>query len=744
MLFCSLFFRSEAFGQTYTSNSNGNWNNASRWTITNTAGCGSPIPNTPPVATNNRACPINIVINHNVNGLNDLNIGNNNQVSIQIAANRTLTINRDLLVTGFNNKSLTLSGSGDLVVGRDFLVNGNSRVTISGDLDINVDDITEITEAAQFEADGNIQFFSDRITIDGDGALNFSALSNSIFESTATNRDFTISNDSNVIFSGTSGIISNRDIIIDGNTPDISFEDDSYMESRDLILFDGGTLQMNDNASLSIDRDFEIDDSFTIEFFGDSELNIGREMFMLGNSQIILNENSILFVGDHLELEDGSTIILYDDALMTITDNTDLVDQSKILGYDNSQIILEGQLFLDVQSTLSLADNSSLLVQEDVEVTTDNLVNGIRFSGNSSGSFDSDVLFDGTNSTLNLSDDAIVTVSGSFDAEGGADIFLNNSANLTLNSTLTLNNSGTTLNLTGDSEIVILGSSNIDGGADVSLTGNSNVNFKGNLSFDNTSGTTWTNSQTSYVLVEGNFAKGPRSSLTIRNSGVFEICAGIFPDQVTDSNIVTDPAPAYYGGCRILPVEFVSFNVIFKANSRSAFLDWSTAKEWQNSHFEIERSLNSINGWKTIDIVLGNGFTDEIVNYNFIDQELPLLGGNIYYRLKQVDENGNSSYSNTKAIQVEPLHSNKNWKLYPNPTNGNSFKLELIDPSAFGDEIITVRIISPIGNYQIFSNSDSNEISNEIQEFLMKSSAGIYIIQINWGKNKEVHKIIRH
>lgn len=194
---------------------------------------------------------------------------------------------------------------------------------------------------------------------------------------------------------------------------------------------------------------------------------------------------------------------------------------------------------------------------------------------------------------------------------------------------------------------------------------------------------------------------------------------------------------------RILPVEFLYFNAVYNSRDRKGILDWATGKEWQNSHFEIERAVNTIDYWETIGRVDGEGFTEENSTYSFQDENLPFSGGNIFYRLKQIDVNGSFSYSKTKAIQVDPLLSYKKWKLYPNPTNGANLNLILNDPSSIFEELITVSIIQMNGITDTFSSYNPNELTSIIREYLLRSKNGLYTIIINWGSHQESHKILK-
>lgn len=87
-----------------------------------------------------------------------------------------------------------------------------------------------------------------------------------------------------------------------------------------------------------------------------------------------------------------------------------------------------------------------------------------------------------------------------------------------------------------------------------------------------------------------------------------------------------------------LPVSLVSF--IGKAANFGNALEWRTASESNNSHFEVLRSKDGGNFVK-IGQVAGKGNSSVATNYSFTDRS-PLAGVN-YYQLKQVDNDGTAA-----------------------------------------------------------------------------------------------------
>lgn len=118
-----------------------------------------------------------------------------------------------------------------------------------------------------------------------------------------------------------------------------------------------------------------------------------------------------------------------------------------------------------------------------------------------------------------------------------------------------------------------------------------------------------------------------------------------------------------------LPVELTSFTAIPAKNIVK--LIWHTETEIKNYGFNIERKnldKNYVSGsWRKIGFVKGSGNRNTQKDYTFQDNNL--AGGTKYeYRLKQIDTDGNFSYS--KIVNVKIIPSNfRLYQNYPNPFN---------------------------------------------------------------------------
>ena len=123
-----------------------------------------------------------------------------------------------------------------------------------------------------------------------------------------------------------------------------------------------------------------------------------------------------------------------------------------------------------------------------------------------------------------------------------------------------------------------------------------------------------------------------------------------------------------------LPVEWLSFTG--KKVENNVLLQWQTVTEINNSHFDVEWSIDGIS-FEKIGEVAGAGTTNEAQNYEFLDQPnlrgLENFLGLNYYRLRQVDLpagqagfDGKYEYSKTINITIRQ-YSNPSIKIFPNP-----------------------------------------------------------------------------
>jgi hypothetical protein len=98
----------------------------------------------------------------------------------------------------------------------------------------------------------------------------------------------------------------------------------------------------------------------------------------------------------------------------------------------------------------------------------------------------------------------------------------------------------------------------------------------------------------------------------------------------------------------VLPIGWVSCNASYDQKDHVTRIDWKTAHETNCDYFEIELSDDGLN-WQTIERVAGSGNSSSEKDYVYF-HSLNTLNSFYYYRLKQVDTNGDPNYSKIMAV----------------------------------------------------------------------------------------------
>jgi len=114
-----------------------------------------------------------------------------------------------------------------------------------------------------------------------------------------------------------------------------------------------------------------------------------------------------------------------------------------------------------------------------------------------------------------------------------------------------------------------------------------------------------------------------------------------------------------------LPIELLSFDAHRDGTAMRVRCDWTTETETNNDYFAIERSQDATK-FEQIGTVKGAGTVSTENNYTFYDEH-PYTGWS-YYRLKQVDYNGKSTYFNVSSVYIGYLEITN---IYPNPATDN-------------------------------------------------------------------------
>ena len=199
------------------------------------------------------------------------------------------------------------------------------------------------------------------------------------------------------------------------------------------------------------------------------------------------------------------------------------------------------------------------------------------------------------------------------------------------------------------------------------------------------------------------------NTFTMNGDGNYhvEVYNDLVPSLILYSNMYSFSQAA-------LPVTLVNFSA--KKSGMGNLIFWTTSSETNNAGFEIERSADA-QSFTTIAKIDGNKDSKFLNNYQFIDTT-PFADS--YYKLKQIDYDGTTTYS--RQIFVESEISAL--KLYPNPSKGE-FILESADSnsSVFVYDLQGRKVLEKKG-------ASLNTIRTD------QLAKGIYIIQVGSQRTK--------
>lgn len=177
-----------------------------------------------------------------------------------------------------------------------------------------------------------------------------------------------------------------------------------------------------------------------------------------------------------------------------------------------------------------------------------------------------------------------------------------------------------------------------------------------------------------------------------------------------------------------LPVKWKFFTAELFENIVN--LKFATTQEINNKEFVIERSFDGIDFTK-INSNEGKGNSNVVNNYFYNDEISSLNKGiaTLYYRIKQVDFDGNFSYSTIEKVNLLADISTKSFAVYPNPTNDKIYVSGLIPNIISELEIVNI-------NGQIVKKLIVIYTENDSEIELSDLPKGIYIISVTGSSNK--------
>lgn len=186
-----------------------------------------------------------------------------------------------------------------------------------------------------------------------------------------------------------------------------------------------------------------------------------------------------------------------------------------------------------------------------------------------------------------------------------------------------------------------------------------------------------------------------------------------------------------------LPVTWLYFKV--NQSGEDAFLQWATVTEDNTKHFVIERSTDGIS-FIDVGTVNAAGTSIQTQNYSFTDKNVTQLQSSVlYYRLKQVDADGNYSYSKVEKINIQakaPVI-----KAFPNPFR---YQLSLtIKHVSRTDKTESVSLYTRDGKLVYQRKLDQRGDATILLEGIPPIASGVYALQVSINGRLYVMQLLK-
>ncbi|WP_255594234.1 T9SS type A sorting domain-containing protein [Pontibacter sp. HSC-14F20] len=181
-----------------------------------------------------------------------------------------------------------------------------------------------------------------------------------------------------------------------------------------------------------------------------------------------------------------------------------------------------------------------------------------------------------------------------------------------------------------------------------------------------------------------------------------------------------------------LPVELISFKA--QRDTKGVKLTWATASELDNKGFEVQVSSNA-RDFAAIGIVESKvGTTSLRQEYSFIDTKA--VSGTRYYRLKQIDFDGTSSFSVVRSVALEG--DNGTVSAYPNPFD------DVVTVKLTGAEARQIRAVLSDTMGKVLLETVEETAGNSISVSIGGiTTSGMYILNVYDKGKKSAFKLMK-
>jgi len=188
-------------------------------------------------------------------------------------------------------------------------------------------------------------------------------------------------------------------------------------------------------------------------------------------------------------------------------------------------------------------------------------------------------------------------------------------------------------------------------------------------------------------------------------------------------------------GATVLPVDLRYFEG--KRIGSNVLLEWETMAEINNDYFIVEKSTDGTN-WDELLTVNGQGNTSEQTYYSQID--IDGCNGTCYYRLTQVDFDGNSEKFKVVAVSVNEAYNKLEISVSPNPINQTA-NIAFTAPES---GMFSLTVTTQTGQVMYTANTMGDKGNNHISyNAAMLSSGSYYFILEDENGNRTQQLVIK-
>ncbi len=187
---------------------------------------------------------------------------------------------------------------------------------------------------------------------------------------------------------------------------------------------------------------------------------------------------------------------------------------------------------------------------------------------------------------------------------------------------------------------------------------------------------------------------------------------------------------------RSLPIQKFELNAVTNENNTNKLL-WMTLNEINTLEFEIQRKYSNEETWMAIGKTPAAGQSSKELSYQYNDLTY-VNRDKIYYRIKQIDVNGQSNYTDIKSID---LKRNSQVKLdgYPNPVK-NFYHLTIIGAK---DDKVSIDVYDILGRSVSRKTLSIVKGSNYHDLNMGTYTPGTYIVRVSSAEINESMTVVK-